>query len=124
MSLTVSRTSIFEPAPPCGLWQSEHATLPSLIGWREGRLTWARISLWQVSQVFLSGFPFASWHAMHSFMKASGAGRGNARSSGGPWHETHSTPYFACSLWGAIRSAMYAGLENRNVPSGCLTVSK
>jgi hypothetical protein len=30
------------PAVPCGLWQSEQATLPSSIGWRDGRRSSAR----------------------------------------------------------------------------------
>ena len=48
MSLTLSRTIIAGPTEPCGLWQSEQDTLPSRIGWREGRLICARCSLWQV----------------------------------------------------------------------------
>src|SRR5512147_466109 len=40
----------FGPAEPCGLWQSEQTTLPSRIGWREGRLTSERCCLWHVKQ--------------------------------------------------------------------------
>src|SRR6185503_8883054 len=43
-------TIAFESAP-CGLWQSVHATLPSMIGWCEGLVSCERICLWQVVQV-------------------------------------------------------------------------
>ena len=39
---------------PCGLWQSEQATLPSRIGWCEFLLSWARIDLWHSPQVSYS----------------------------------------------------------------------
>src|SRR5882672_5271308 len=35
------------PTEPWALWQSEHDTMPSRIGWREGRLIRGRMSLWQ-----------------------------------------------------------------------------
>src|SRR5688572_5075634 len=39
---------------PCGLWQSEHLTLPSMIGWCEGLRVALRTCLWQVPQVSAS----------------------------------------------------------------------
>src|SRR6185295_2804114 len=39
------------PTDPWGLWQSEHATSPSRIGWREVRLICTRCSLWHWKQV-------------------------------------------------------------------------
>src|SRR5512139_3282769 len=40
----------FGPTEPWTLWQSEQETLPSRMGWRDGRLSSARCVLWQAKQ--------------------------------------------------------------------------
>src|SRR5215813_3763480 len=49
-ALTDSCRSITGVSAPCGLWQSEHFILFSMIGWCDGFMIAVRICMWQVPQ--------------------------------------------------------------------------
>ena len=51
---TVSCFTMAGVRAPCGLWQSEHFTLPSRIGWCEGFIVALRTCLWHVPQMSAS----------------------------------------------------------------------
>src|SRR5689334_12297290 len=54
-SLMLSAFTIAGDSAPCGLWQLVHFTLPSTIGWCDGRATSARMSRWQLKQTSCCG---------------------------------------------------------------------
>src|SRR6185503_9361052 len=54
-SLMLSALTIAGDSAPCGLWQLVHFTLPSTIGWCDGRDTRPRMSRWQLKQTSCCG---------------------------------------------------------------------
>src|SRR3569832_427172 len=73
VSLTLAFFSSFGPMEPCGLWQSEHATLPASIGCAEMRCVSARCILWQLAHtsvcvtlvITASSFAWTLWQSLH-----------------------------------------------------------
>src|SRR4051812_32815288 len=72
---------------PCGLWQSEHFTLPSRIGWCEGLSVALRTCLWQRPQVSAS---------MGRDVVVNGATDRDLALSWMLWQSEQATSFFAC----------------------------
>src|SRR6185503_11229643 len=72
------------PTEPCGLWQSEQDTRPSRIGWRDGRFTSARCTLWQAKHT-------SGWVSLS---------RTRSCAVCSLWQEEHETSFRSCVLPG------------------------
>src|SRR4051812_25627155 len=72
---------------PCGLWQSEHFTLPSRIGWCEGLSAALRTCLWQRPHVSAS---------MGRCVVVKGATVSDFVLSWMLWQSLHATSFFEC----------------------------
>src|SRR5262252_5284560 len=93
------------PTEPCGLWQSEQATMPSRIGWRDGRLIIGRMSLWQVKHT----------------SDCVNLSRTGSLAACSVWHDEHDTSLRSCLLpvqwmrvrpWWQVRHTSFLSAED------------